>query len=407
MIGKDKMFIIASDLDDSIKRQATLYEITLFKSFVTFEAYVNSVPVTVDTIVISSKDFAFNANNMLRIKNTLDSPFLKLSGNVLYLIDKSYDIDLVNKFFQDRKFDNWAVYQGDLSQKFITDIVTGEMRQTEEVQNEVITYRVRASEYLKAQENAQNQAEDSYNKYFTDDDIFESVDAVEEPQYIQPQGLIETNISYVIGDTLERTVLAFLIAQYRALSGKTILVEQDWEYHTLTDIVTKSDIKCELFYVEDLMDDVGATLRKIQDSTENLVVLGCRKRKKYDYNFVMDILESNLNEKVMFIVRECTFTETPYGRNYTVAMPNTVPEVLRACNMLKYKPNKRHAVFVGVQLSDMGPVNISSTELASVLSSVLEINGINAVTVRIKGTKLKGEDVVYDILSIINKGNKR
>lgn len=61
--------------------------------------------------------------------------------------------------------------------------------------------------------------------------------------------------------------------------------------------------------------------------------------------------------------------------------------------------------FIGMQLNDLGPVNISSNEMGAVISTVLEVNGIMAQTIRVSGIKLKGEDSAYDILGIINRGN--
>ena len=43
--------------------------------------------------------------------------------------------------------------------------------------------------------------------------------------------------------------------------------------------------------------------------------------------------------------------------------------------------------------------------MGAVISTVLEVNGIMAQTIRVSGIKLKGEDSAYDILGIINRGN--
>lgn len=406
MILRDKMFVVAGNLDDSIKRQTSLYDIRLFKSFVDFESYVNNIPVVLDTIVITSDELAFTATNMTRLKNILDSPFLKITGHILYLVDFTYDVDVINKFLQDRELNNWVVYQGNLSVRFITDIVTGDARQTEEVQTELVTYRVRASEYYKKMSAEQGSTEDDDNKYFADEELFDDVAKEEEAEDINPASDDILSVNYVVGDTVERTVMAFLIAQYRALTGKTIILEKDWEYHTLTNMVLASGIKCHLALVEDLMRDSTSTLNAIRRSKEKLIVVGTKERKKFNYNFIMDLLESNLRESIYFMVRECDFAETPYGRYYTVTMPNTSPEILRACNQLKYLPDKEKVTFVGVQACNLGPVNVTSKEMGAILSVVLEQNGLAAKVVKIEGILLKGDEVVYDILGILNRGNK-
>lgn len=89
MVSREKMFIVASNLDDSIKSQTTVYDITLFKTFIGFERFIDSVPVIVDTIIITSDELKFSSSSMQRVYGILNSPFLRLTGNVVYLIDES------------------------------------------------------------------------------------------------------------------------------------------------------------------------------------------------------------------------------------------------------------------------------------------------------------------------------
>lgn len=403
MVSREKMFIVASNLDDSIKSQTTVYDITLFKTFIGFERFIDSVPVIVDTIIITSDELKFSSSSMQRVYGILNSPFLRLTGNVVYLIDESVQKDTVVKFFETNGWKNWIVYQGDLSPKFITSIVTGECRQSVEVQSERVTYRMRASEYIKQKSNISNQ--NNEGKYLTDEDVLSDIPVEEDEEELIPRVDLKTTVNYIVGDTLERTVMVFLLAQYRALAGKTLIVEKDWEFHTLTDMVTKSGIQHLMIYIEEFNEDAYGCIDRIRRAKENLIVIGCKNRKEFSYNFIVDVLESNLKGELSYIIRECDYSETPYGMFYTVVMSNTVPEVLRSCNMLRYRPRVDSVTFIGMQLNDLGPVNISSNEMGAVISTVLEVNGIMAQTIRVSGIKLKGEDSAYDILGIINRGN--
>lgn len=403
MISKDKMFIVSSSLDDSIKSQTSVYDITLFKTFTSFEKYIDSIPVVVDTIIFTSDELQFNASNMQRMAAILASPFLKLTGNVIYLIDKSYNLDTINNFLLSSNWRNWAVYQGDLSAKFITEIVTGEGRNSVEAQNETLIIRMRATEFLKQKNSMQNRNDD--DKYLNEEDLLEDIPIEEESEEEKSRVEANTIVSYIVGDTIERTVMVFLLAQYYSLSGKTLIAEKDWEYHSLTEMVTKSEIPCQIIYIEELMKDAATCVEAIRKSKENLIVIGCKNRKKFSYNFIMDILESNLKGELARIIRECDYAETPYGRYYTVVTPNTVPEVLRCCNNLRYSPKNKKVNFIGMQLNDLGPVNISSAEMSAVLSTVLETNDLAAQTIKVHGIHLKGEKTAYDILGIIDRGN--
>jgi hypothetical protein len=406
MIAKSKMFVVSNDVDDSIKSQAASYDITIFKSFLEFEKYANETPVVLESLIISANELPFNGTNMNRLLSILSSPFMEISGTVTYLIDYNVKLENVNAFLEMRGISNWAIYQGVISLKFITDIVTGAGRTSAEGQNEVITYRVRASDYIKQQN--QLKYENDENKYYTDEDELSDIPDVEEPVEIAPAEEFDTTINYIVGDDiLSRALMSFFVAQYLALREKTVIVERDYEYHTLSEIVTKSGVDCEFIPIDDFLDDVGSTLVKITSSLKSLVVIGCHNRRTYDYNFILDLLESNLNGEVPHIIRECNIEEIPYGKSYTIVVNNTVPAVLKCCNTISAEINPERVTFIGMQTANLGPMNLTSEEMKSIIEIVLNINNVAAQVVHVNGIVLKKEEVVYDILRVLNRGNRR
>lgn len=404
MIARDKLFIIADNIDDSIQVQISSYEINVFRTFTEFESYINLTPVVLDTLVISEHTIPFTGQNMARILMAVNSPFLKLNGNVVYLIGENTDYDTVNIFLETRNIDNWAVYQGDLSVKFITDIIVGNGRRAHENVNEIVTYRIRTADYIKQQN--QLKYEDNGGKYKTDEDLLQGIPDVDEPEEITLSSEHRMITNYIVGDSMmERSLMVFLLAQYLSMKQRVLIIEKDIDYHMLGEIVTKSDIPFTFIEIEDLFKNVTDTIDKIKLANEKLVFVGTKNRLKYDYNFVFDILHSNLKDNFDFMIRECDFEETPYGKYYTVVTPNNIPDLLKCCNSLKYCIDKEAATFVGVQTSDLGALNISSSEMKGIIEMVLGCNGVTAQVVRANGLLLKGDEIVYDILSIINRGN--
>ena len=405
MILRSKMFIVAGNIDDSIKSQTSSYDITIFKTFVDFEKYANEVPIILDTLIISARELPFNGTNMSRLLNVLNSTFVQVQGNVVYLVDNSTNIDNVNDFLTIRKIKNWAVYQGDLSMKFITDIVTGAGRTQAEGQNEIITYRIRATDYIKQQNQLKYESDD--NKYYTDEDLLSGIPDEKEPEDIKPAQELETIVNYVVGDnSVERTLMVFFLAQYLALNEKVVIMERDVEYHTLTELATKSELPAEMIYIDELLDDIDRVIVRIKASMERLIIIGCKNRRNYDYNFLMDVLISNLKGDIPHIIRECDLNEIPYGKLYTIVVRNTVPDILKCCNSLHDKIEAEKVTFVGMQTCKLGPVNVNSAEMKSIIEVVLSINGIATQVVHANGIVLSGEEVVYDVLSIINRGNR-
>lgn len=405
MIERDKLFVIAENMDDSIQSQVAAYDVTIFKTFTEFEAYVNKYPVTVEDIVISERVLPFTGQNMARVIAAVNLPFLTLRRNVVYLIGKETSHKNVSDFLDAKNIQGWAVYQGDLSVKFITDIIIGNGRQSNEGLNEVVTYRIRATDYIKQQNQLQYQ--DNSKRYMTDDDLLSGIPDIEVPEEIKPseEHYLETN--YIVGDDcIERTLMVFLLAQYFSMSNRTLVIEKDSEYHMLGEILTKSGIEHDFIEIEDLYKDSYHTIETIISSPKRLVFVGTKNRKHYDYNFIFDILKSNLKGIFDHIIRECDYDETPYGQYYTIVTQNTIPAILKCCNKLKYDLNPEMVTFVGLQASNLGPINITSAEMKSIAEIVLNKNNVMAQVIHINGLLLKGDSVVYDIFGILNRGNQ-
>lgn len=125
----------------------------------------------------------------------------------------------------------------------------------------------------------------------------------------------------------------------------------------------------------------------------------------YDYNFLVDILQSNLRNDVSYLIRECSFEETPYGKAYTIVIPNTVPEILKCCNSLKYDIVPEEVIFVGMQLGNLGSMAITREEMQAIIKHVLEKNKVEVEIVKVDGILLKGDESTYDILSIVSREN--
>lgn len=404
MIARDKLFIIAENVDDSIQAQVSAYDVKVFKTFTEFENYINVTPVVLETIVISERILPFNNQNMSRVIAVMASPFLKLTGNIVYLIGKNTDYNTVNNFLDTRDISNWAVYQGDLSVKFITDIIVGNGRKAQEGINEIVTYRVRASDYIKQQN--QLKYENNRDKYLTDEDLLADIPSVEEPEEIVPTGEHQLITNYIVGDnTLDRPLMVLLLAQYLSMKQKVLIVEKDFEYHMLGELLTKSNIKFSYFTIDDMIRDVSQVINEIKLANQRLVFIGTKNRRKYDYNFIFDILQSNLKDNFDYMIRECDFDETPYGKYYTVVTQNTVPALLKCCNSLKFEIDTEKVTFVGMQSSNLGALNLTSNEMKAVIEQVLSCKGVAAQVVQANGLLLKGDNIVYDILSILNRGN--
>ena len=406
MIAKEKMFIVASNIDDSIKSVTPIYDITIFPNFLKLESYLDKTPAVLGSIIISERELPFTSTNMSRILEMLAQPFLKLTGSCIYLIGEGTSKDVVSEFLEDNQITTIIAYQGDLSSRFISDVVSGAARIADESETEIITYRMRASEYAIAQNIKKYETDD--DSYETDEEALSNIPPIEEPVVEVPSIDILSNTYYVVGKpSYERTLFAFIEAQYLSLTGKVLIVESDIQYHRLTDMALRSSVQLEYIDVTEFILNPSAVVDKIKFVDARMIVLGSKTRQYYNYDFVFDILSSNLLGWVDYFVKECDYSQTPYGSYYNIVCADTVPDVLECCNSLAYDVDESKVIMIGVRTNYKTACNISSSEMTDLCRTVLEKDYLAAEVVEACGIDLKGDEVIYDVFSIITRGNER
>ena len=406
MIAKEKMFIVSSSIDDSIKASTPVYDIILFPNFVKFEDYINETPCVVSTIIISSLDLPFTSSNMMRLLHTLKAPFLNRTGQCIYLIEPDVDKAAVDNFFHGSDVENLISYQGDITPYFISDVVAGVERLADEAETEIITYRTRASEYVAKQNEKRFQTDE--NIYITDEEDLNDIPAVEEVEELTPTLNVATNVYYAVGKhSVERTLFAWLEAQYLSMRGKKIIMERDGEYHTLTNMALASQLHFKFVDLDDLLINISGALNDIRLCSDNLIVIGTTNKIDYDYSFLFDIVMNTLSSSIDYFVKECSFEDTPYGCYYNIVCGDTVPEVLECIASLKYKVDVDKVCFVGMQTRNLGELCLNSSEYSFIIQEVLEEDKVNAEIISTQGINLRGDGVVYDLFSVIGRGNQR
>lgn len=402
---REKMFIIASNIDDSIKSVTPIYDISIFSNFIDFESMIETTPMKLGSIIISENELPFTNVSIARLLDVLSAPFLQLKGNCIYLISDNTSKEMVNSFIEDNGIENIVVYQGDLSSRYISEVVSGTARASDETETEVITYRMRASEYAMSQNIKKYESDE--DKYMTDEDILSGIPDIEEPEVLVPAIDNISYIYYMVGkSSQERVLFTFLTAQYLSLSGKVVLVESDVQYHRLTDMVLKSNAKYQYIDLTEFINNPTDTLNKIKNSSYNIIVLGVKNKIIYNYDFIFDLLISNLSGFIDYFVRECDYSQTPYGSYYNIICADTVPDVIECCNSLLYDVDENKVIMIGIRTNKKTPVNISSREMADIVNILLEKNCLAAEVLEACGIDLKGDENIYDLFSIIARGNK-
>lgn len=403
----DRLFIIAPNVDDSLKRFCPSYDIQIFSDFTAFEQYVETTPDIVHSVILTDTVLQFTGSNMQRLMNAIQSPFLTVKSRTIYLYGNNTSAKAVKQWTDSLDGFPISTYQGVIDDQFIIGIVNGKLRDADEEKVEEVTYRYRRSEYVEDQK-IQKYETDNNQHYKTDEEELAGIPDVEEPEFYTA-GSKEYMVEYpIVGlPSMARSVVAFIEAQYLSLSAKTIVIESDSQYHRLTDIVLKSGIEYDMYTINDLINNVGKTINEIKTSKTNLIVIGCTNKIEYSYTFVRTLLADVLKGFVQYFVYECDFKDTPYNANYAVVFDDTMPDVLKTVENLLYPVDIEKNVFVGVRYNNWQPYYLTTQELEDVLCNVLTKRELVAQTITINGSTLKKENSIYDLLSIIGRGNRR
>ena len=403
----DKVFVVAANVDESIKRLCPSYNIQIFPDFPSLEEYVDTTPDIVYAIIVTEDVLQFTGSNMARLRSVVENPFLTLTNRCVYLYGMGTSQERVKNWNNGNEDFAVSTYQGVINDQFIIGIINGKLRDSDEERIEEVTYRYRATEYAQDQK-VKRYESDNNERYVSDEEEMAGIPDVEEPVEYTPVGNVKMEEYPIIGfPGHARTALAFVEAQYLALSARTLIIESDVRYHRLTDMVLKSQVECLYVDIAELFSNVNGTLDLIKSSKDNLIVVGSTTDIKYDYAYVRSLLGDVLKDFVQNFVIECDFTETPYNGYYTVVFDDTLPDLLRCTDALLYPVNNLNTVFIGVRQNTLQPYNLSTTEISDIICEVLSVDEVYAQTVTLNGSTIKKEDSVYDLFSIIGRGNRR
>lgn len=265
-----------------------------------------------------------------------------------------------------------------------------------------MVYRVPKALYIK--EHTRNSELLESERYKDDDESIQEMPDEKLPVYIPPEQE-QTCVCYdIVGDDItERTLFVYIMGQYLATHGKTLLLERDWKYHKLGEFVTKSEVECEIQYVEDLYANPVDVIEAIRKTPHKLVVVLARRKFEYNYSFVFNLLYNNLIDSLTFAVREDMYGEEPTESKYTVVFPNTMCGVLDMCENvnMNFIP---YTKFVAVHMCTLNEMRLPTREaILPVIQDVLNNTEIEDVELLSISSLVMGVDSTYDLRSVLWK----
>lgn len=396
------IIVVSSYVDSTIREYQVDVHFHLFKTLDELDQYVEETPLRADELFVTNEVFP-NVNTSLNyFMQLLENPFLKVD-KITYITEvNSPEIASVNYIIDQKKYEGWEIVEGHLTREYVSGIINGNLR------NEILNpkrkavYRVPKETYLKERLKNRDSLEEEYED---DEKQLRGIPDMELPSTTISDSSNVCEIYKIVGaDNNERTMFAFLTAQYLSFSGKTLILERDAEYHRLTEFVTKAELpNIMLVEVADLLTNPVSVIEKIRSSSAKLIVVGAIRRVHYKYSFILSILYNNLMSDVRFLVQEMSFEEAPSTEPYIAVFPATMIGVLNMAENIDLT-TIHNAKFVGMDLQQLPELLINSSKTVSIiLDDLLERQGTEVQLIAVTSLRIGGESS-YDLRSIL--GNR-
>lgn len=397
-----KTIIVVSALVDSTIRDGqpdTTF--ILRRTLDELAAYIETTPVRAQFLYFTKETLPHTNTSLSYLTRMLEDQFLKVD-KVCYVTEPgATELPSIRYVIEERGYTNWEIVEGRLTREFVTGVITGELRTDSFNKKRRALYRVPRDAYVRDRLRSTDSLEEAY---VDDEQLLQDIPPIELPvQFISTTESV-AEIVHIVGEySEERTALVLLAAQYLALSGKTLLIEKDCDYHMLTEFVTKAGIPCKCIFIKDILEDCTSALEAIRTCTERLICVVTVERTPYSYAFLSNFLYNNLSTKLSYFISEDDFSEAPSTSKQLVCIRASVVGTLSACEQLDN--NYVHLMrFVGVNLRALPETRITNgNSLAKLLSDVLDtkIEGISILNV--SSLKIGGEDG-YDLRGILGTG---
>ncbi len=398
---QDKTFIIISGLiDATIKEYQPDVDFKIFHNIDELREYIEHDPIRAQLLFFTA-DVTGVSNTAFSVLEGIVSgnDYLQVDKVIYIANEDNPNIRSFKYLVSEKELVDWELITGPMSRAFIQEVVNGTYRgDTFNPKRKMVIRRPRA-DYLKQQMKAHATFEEDY----PDDDNDLSDIADEELPVIEiDESPAQLSYVYIAGKpTRERTAFALLTAQYISKSHRVIILESDPEYHLLTEFATKAKLDAAVFYVTDLYDDLNKTLQAIRESENNLVIVQCIDRIRYDYRYLHTLLYYNLDTDFDYFVIESPIADVPENTHLVVTLPTTVTGVLENCEGID-KSMLPYCDFVGIDLKDLPETHISSgTVVSKILHDILSDNSIVCPVVTMSSLRLNGAS--YDLGIVLGR----
>lgn len=398
MVTNKTIIIVSGMVDATIKEFQPDTEFQIFRTFEELGNFLDRNPIRAQTLFFTN-DAVGGMNSTFSYLRRLvtENDYLNVDKIVYITEEDAPELESLEYLVKEYDLNNWETITGSMSRAFISEVINGALRGDKMNLKRKAVYRRPRADYIKQQLKNKDSLEEEYA-----DDEHDLMDIPDEelPPLEQPKHEEHLEYVYIAGhEGMERTAFAFLTAQYLSLSNKIILVESDPEYHTLTEMVTKSGVDCQMIDMAMLFEDPNTAIEAIRESQKNLIIVTAIDRIPFDYKYICSLLYYNLLNDATYMITEIALGEITSNMRVTVTVPSTVIGALSTGELID-KSLVANCSFIGVNLKHLPQIHVNSgVVMSTLLSDVLSTNDIICPVITISSLLLN--TTAYDLGGVL------
>lgn len=397
---KSHLIIVSQLIEKQIEEEQPDIQFFIFRSLKELADYIDVSPIRADKMILTKDALGDSINTSLHfLLNQLANPFLTVTS-IEYITEKdSPDLASVEYLIHEIGLENWKVKLGSLTRDYVYSYINGTLSTEDAEPNKFVIYRMKKTDYLK-QEMQRKNAE-LEKRYESEDKKIEEVGKdIKVPEFLIREDDDICQIIRIAGNNcMEKDVFTFIMGQYLAFNGKTLLIEKDFHFLTLTDIAFRSEVEFEYIDVDMLYKDSEQVKRTIRNTRCKLILIGSKHKRDYNYSYICSFLYSNLKNDLDFLITEHNVMEMVTDINYIVVLPNRLVDILKFVEALPTNFSINNT-YVGIETSTISELSLQNTQIIKViLSDLLQIDLPEIPIIGLSSLKLGGS--AHDLRMLI------
>lgn len=377
MSKQESTIVILSTIVEDIIRESLLdTDALIFRSVSELLSHTDTEPIRASKMFITQDVLTEGSirESVEVILHLLESVMCRVD-EVIYITNEGADeIRVIEYITKEMHAEPWEIRRGLLCREYASSVITGEgsyHNQMDAVTRRGV-YKVSRAEYVK---DKLLHSEILEEKYESEEEVLASIP--DDDSLFQTPLFDYTQRCKVINNAglpcKERAVFSLLMAQYCAFEGKTLLIESDFDFLTISDMVARTT-KLGIFEVDiaDLYIDFDGAFNAIKTCPEKLVVITSHSKTQYSYDFVFDVIHARLCNDIEYMIREVNVDNVMSEFRYNIVMPNNTVDVIKTLHSLPISYNKE-CIFVGLDILAISELSITDlTAFRLLISSILE-----------------------------------